>query len=150
MNRKDAVMPLEIISINRFSMECRLETPLFLQMISAGFPSPAEDYIDKSLDLNEYLIKHPSATFFVKVQGDSMINAGIHHGDILIVDRALEPAHKKIIVAVINGELTVKRMHRIKDTLYLLPENDTFERMRVREEMDFQVWGVVTHVIHSI
>ena len=79
-----------------------------------------------------------------------MINAGIHHGDILIVDRALEPAHKKIIVAVINGELTVKRMHKIKDTLYLLPENDNFETITVREEMDFQVWGVVTHVIHSV
>ena len=119
-------------------------------MISAGFPSPAEDYIDKRLDLNEYLIKHPSATFFVRVEGDSMINAGIHHGDILIVDRALEPAHKKIIVAVINGELTVKRMHKINDTLYLLPENDNFETITVRDEMDFQVWGVVAHVIHSI
>jgi DNA polymerase V len=150
MTRKDSVLSLEITSINRFSMECRLEIPLFLQMISAGFPSPAEDYIDKGLDLNEYLIKHPSATFFVRVEGDSMLNAGIHHGDILIVDRALEPAHKKIIVAVINGELTVKRMYRIKDTLYLLPENDTFERICVREEMDFQVWGVVTHVIHSV
>jgi DNA polymerase V len=150
MSIKDTVMPLAITSIYRVSTECRREIPLFLQMISAGFPSPAEDYIDKRLDLNEYLIKHPSATFFVRVEGDSMINAGIHHGDILIVDRALEPAHKKIIVAVINGELTVKRMHKIKDTLYLLPENDNFETITVRDEMDFQVWGVVAHVIHSI
>ena len=119
-------------------------------MISAGFPSPAEDYIDNHLDLNEYLIKHPSATFFVRVEGDSMIKAGIHHGDILIVDRSLEPAHKKIIVAVINGELTVKRIHRTHDTLFLVPENDHFERIGITEEMDFQVWGVVTHVIHSI
>jgi len=118
-------------------------------MIAAGFPSPAEDYIDKHLDLNEYLIKHPAATFFVRVEGDSMIKAGIHHGDILIVDRALEPAHKKIIVAVINGELTVKRMHKLKNTLYLTPENDTYETITVSEEMDFQVWGVVAHVIHS-
>jgi DNA polymerase V len=131
-------------------MKCRRAIPLFLPMISAGFPSPAEDYIDKRLDLNEYLIKHPSATFFVRVEGDSMINAGIHHGDILIVDRALEPAHKKIIVAVINGELTVKRIRKEKDTLYLTPENDSFETITVREEMDFQVWGVVTHVIHTI
>ena len=131
-------------------MKCRREIPLFLPKIAAGFPSPAEDYIDKPLDLNEYLIKHPSATFFVRVEGDSMINAGIHHGDILIVDRALEPAHKKIIVAVINGELTVKRMHKIKDTLYLIPENDTFKTITVTEEMDFQVWGVVAHVIHTI
>jgi len=150
MRIKDTVMPLAITSIYRVSTECRRGIPLFLQMISAGFPSPAEDYIDKRLDLNEYLIKHPSATFFVRVEGDSMINAGIHHGDILIVDRALEPAHKKIIVAVINGEMTVKRMHKIKDTLYLLPENDNFETITVRDEMDFQVWGVVAHVIHSI
>jgi len=143
-------MALEITSIHRVAMECSREIPLFLQMISAGFPSPADDYIDKCLDLNEYLIKHPSATFFVRVEGDSMINAGIHHGDILIVDRSLEAAHKSIIVAVINGELTVKRMHTINDTLYLLPENDNFETITVREEMDFQVWGVVTHVIHSI
>lgn len=143
-------MALVITSIHRVAMECCREIPLFLQMISAGFPSPAEDYIDKRLDLNEYLIKHPSATFFVRVEGDSMINAGIHHGDILIVDRSLEAAHKTIIVAVINGELTVKRMHKINDTLYLLPENDNFEAITIREEMDFQVWGVVTHVIHSI
>jgi len=143
-------MSLEITSIHRVLMQCRYEIPFFLPMISAGFPSPAEDYIDKRLDLNEYLIKHPSATFFVRVEGNSMINAGIHHGDILIVDRAVEPTHKKIIVAVINGELTVKRMHKIKDTLYLIPENDNFETITVTEEMDFQVWGVVAHVIHSI
>jgi len=143
-------MSLAITSLYRVSMKCRREIPLFLPKIAAGFPSPAEDYIDKPLDLNEYLIKHPSATFFVRVEGDSMINAGIHHGDILIVDRALEPAHKKIIVAVINGELTVKRMHKIKDTLYLIPENDTFKTITVTEEMDFQVWGVVAHVIHTI
>ena len=143
-------MALMITSLKRFSVTCRLKIPLFLEMISAGFPSPAEDYIDNHLDLNEYLIKHPSATFFVRVEGDSMVKAGIHHGDILIVDRSLEAIHKKIIVAVVNGELTVKRIHRIHDTLFLVPENDTFERIEITEEMDFQVWGVVTHVIRSI
>ena len=143
-------MPLLVTSLTRLSVECPLKIPLFLEMISAGFPSPAEDYIDNHLDLNEYLIKHPSATFFVRVEGNSMIKAGIHHGDILIVDRSLEATHKKIIVAAINGELTVKRIHRTPDTLFLLPENDAFERIGITEEMDFQVWGVVTHVIHSL
>ena len=118
--------------------------------ISAGFPSPADDYIEKHLDLNEHLVKHPSATFFVKVEGESMINAGIHNGDILIVDRSLEAANKKIIVAVVNGELTVKRVCKKKDALFLVPENDDFKPLCVTEEMDFQVWGVVTSVIHKV
>lgn len=142
-------MYLTVSAIHSVLMQCRRYIPLFLPTVSAGFPSPAEDYLDKPLDLNEYLIKHPAATFFVRVEGDSMINAGIHHGDILIVDRALEPAHKKIIVAVINGELTVKRLLKVKDTLHLIPENDNFEAITVSAEMDFQIWGVVTHVIHS-
>ncbi len=143
-------MPLSIKTIYGASTKCKKDFPLFLAKISAGFPSPAEDYIDKNLDLNEYLIKHPSATFFVRVAGNSMINAGIHNGDILVVDRALEPADNKIIIAVINGELTVKRVRKARDRLYLMPENDDFKTIEVTEEMDFQIWGVVTHVIHSL
>jgi DNA polymerase V len=143
-------MPLSIKTIYGASTKCKKDFPLFLAKISAGFPSPAEDYIDKNLDLNEYLIKHPSATFFVRVAGNSMINAGIHNGDILVVDRALEPADNKIIIAVINGELTVKRVRKARDGLYLMPENDDFKTIEVTEEMDFQIWGVVTHVIHSL
>jgi DNA polymerase V len=143
-------MPLSIKTIYGASTKCKKDFPLFLAKISAGFPSPAEDYIDKNLDLNEYLIKHPSATFFVRVAGNSMINAGIHNGDILVVDRALEPADNKIIIAVINGELTVKRVRKARNRLYLMPENDDFKTIEVTEEMDFQIWGVVTHVIHSL
>ncbi len=143
-------MPLSIKTIYGASTKCKKDFPLFLAKISAGFPSPAEDYIDKNLDLNEYLIKHPSATFFLRVAGNSMINAGIHNGDILVVDRALEPADNKIIIAVINGELTVKRVRKARDRLYLMPENDDFKTIEVTEEMDFQIWGVVTHVIHSL
>jgi DNA polymerase V len=143
-------MPLAIKTVYKATIKCKQALPLFLAKISAGFPSPAEDYIDKNLDLNEYLIKHPSSTFFVRVEGDSMINAGIHSGDILIVDRALEPADNKIIIAVLNGELTVKRIQKGKDKLYLIPENDEFKPITITEETDFQVWGVVTYVIHSL
>ena len=84
-----------------------IECPLFIDAVSAGFPSPAEDYVEGKLDLNKYLIKHPAATFFVRVTGDSMIEAGIHTGDILIVDRSLEPADKKVVIAVVDGELII-------------------------------------------
>ena len=143
-------MDLSVKSVFRAVIGNRVRRPLFLVRIAAGFPSPADDYIEKNLDLNEHLIKHPSATFFVKVEGDSMINAGIHNGDILIVDRSLEVSDGKIIIAVINGELTVKRMYREKGKLFLVPENDNFKPLRVTEEMDFQVWGVVTSVIHRV
>ena len=128
----------------------RLELPLFLATIPAGFPSPADDFIDKKLDLNEFLVKHPAATFFVKVQGNSMIQAGIHGGDILIVDRSLEPDDKKIVVAALNGELTVKRIRKLKGRLLLEAENPDYKAIEVTAEMDFEVWGVVAHVIHSV
>ena len=128
----------------------RKALPLFVAKISAGFPSPADDYIDKKLDLNELLIKHPSATFFVRVSGDSMINAGINSGDILIVDRALEPADSRIVIAVLNGELTVKRMRKTGDKIYLIPENPAYEPIEVIPEMQFEIWGVVCYVIHQV
>lgn len=143
-------MSLSIKTIYNTSSKCGRDFHLFLAKISAGFPSPADDYIDKNLDLNEYLIKHPSATFFVRVEGNSMLNAGIHNGDILVVDRSLEPTHHKIVIAVLNGELTVKRLRKTGDHLYLMPENDDFTAIEVTEAMDFQIWGVVTHVIHNL
>ncbi|MCK4917150.1 MAG: translesion error-prone DNA polymerase V autoproteolytic subunit [Candidatus Omnitrophica bacterium] len=124
--------------------------PLFAASISAGFPSPADDFIDRKLDLNEFLIKHPASTFFVKVEGDSMIGAGIHSGDMLIVDRSLKPNSNKIIIAVLNGELTVKRIKIIKNKIYLVPENNDFQSTEVTEDMGFEVWGVVTQVIHPV
>ena len=137
-------------SVYRNVGSTRLRLVLFTSKISAGFPSPAEDYIDKNLDLNEHLIKHPAATFFIRVEGHSMINAGIHNGDMLIVDRTLEPVDKKIVIAVINGEMTVKRIRMLKGKLYLMPENDSFKPIEVSEESDLQIWGVVTNVIHSV
>ena len=123
--------------------------PMFSAHVPAGFPSPADDYIDRNLDLNEFLVRHPAATFFVRVSGDSMVNAGIHSGDILIVDRAESPVNGSVIIAALNGELTVKRLARGSDGVFLVPENPAYSPMRVGPEMDFEVWGVVVHVIHS-
>jgi len=123
---------------------------LHLAKISAGFASPADDYIDKKLDLNEYLIHHPSATFFVRVEGDSMINAGINNNDLLIVDRALQAVSGKIIIAIVNGEFTVKRLLMQDEKFFLVPENPNYPILEIKEGMSFEVWGVVTNVIHSV
>ncbi|HHH84583.1 MAG TPA: translesion error-prone DNA polymerase V autoproteolytic subunit [Firmicutes bacterium] len=118
--------------------------------VSAGFPSPADDYTEGPLDLNEHLVRHPAATFFVRVQGESMVNAGIHSGDLLIVDRALEPGHRKIVLAVLDGEFTVKRLIERGGRLYLYPENPAYKPVEITEENRFEVWGVVTAVIHEV
>ena len=124
--------------------------PLFQSVVPAGFPSPADDYLDKKLDLNEYLVKHPAATFFVRVSGDSMIDAGIHNGDILIVDRSLPALDGRIIIAILDGELTVKRLRKKGHQVTLVPENELYEPIEINEFNDFEVWGVVTNVIHKV
>ncbi len=141
---------IRITGIFGFEKRTKLDLPLFVTGISAGFPSPADDYIDRKLDLNELLITHPAATFFVRVEGNSMINAGIHSGDILVVDRALEPNNNNIVLAILDGEFTVKRIKKLKNDLYLTPENPDFESIKIDEETNFEVWGVVTYVVHSV
>jgi DNA polymerase V len=127
-----------------------VKMPLFLEAVSAGFPSPAEDYLEGKMDLNEDLVKHPAATFFVRVTGDSMIESGIRNGDLLVVDRAVQPADDHVVIAVLNGELTVKRI-RIEDgKILLVPENKAYKSIPVDPEMSFEIWGVVTHAIHSL
>ena len=113
--------------------------PFFTVRVQAGFPSPGDDYIERNLDLNELLIKNPSATFFVKVDGDSMKDAGISSGDTLIVDRAIEAKDKSIVIASINGELTVKRVWIANKKVFLKPENDDFSPIEITEEMDFNI-----------
>lgn len=130
--------------------DIRYSLPLFQNPVEAGFPSPAEDEIDKKLDLNELLIKHPAATFFLKVSGSSMIRAGIHDNDMLIVDRSLEPSHGKIVVAALNGELTVKRLHLDKGKVFLMAENDMYRPIEITEGIELHIWGVVTSVIHAL
>jgi DNA polymerase V len=124
--------------------------PLYLSRISAGNPTHSENNMEKRMDLNDYLIKHPDTTFLLRVSGSSMINAGIYHNDILIVDRSLEPTDGNIVVASINGELTVKRLKRDGDRLYLMPENNKFKPIEINEYTDFRIWGVATNSIHSL
>lgn len=123
--------------------------PIFTSCVQAGFPSPADDYEEKPLDLNDLVIKHPTATFFVRVQGDSMLRAGIFDGDILVVDRSLAPVNGSIIVAVLDGEFTVKRLILEKDQITLAPENPAYPMIKIEKDSQFQVWGVVTYVVHK-
>lgn len=124
--------------------------PLYSSTVRAGFPSPADDYIETTLDLNEYLIKHPAATFFVRASGESMINAGIHSGDILVVDRSVEATHGKIVIVALNGELTVKRLSCKNGQVKLTSENPDFPAIDITDEYDMVIWGVVTNVVHSV
>lgn len=128
----------------------KLALPLFAGKVSAGFPSPADDYVDKTLDLNELLIQQPAATFFVRVQGESMLGAGIHPHDILVVDRALEAVAGKIVIAVVNGEVTVKRLVQDNDQWLLKAENPDYADIPLHEDLDLVIWGVVTSVIHAL
>ncbi|MCA9400315.1 MAG: translesion error-prone DNA polymerase V autoproteolytic subunit [Candidatus Omnitrophica bacterium] len=123
--------------------------PAFLNPVHAGFPSPADDYLETSLDLNEHLVAHPSATFFVKVSGDSMTGAGIFSGDLLVVDRSLEPVNNDIVLAIFENEFTVKRFCRRGGRILLIPENPHYVPIEIGEGQDFEIWGVVAHVIHS-
>lgn len=121
--------------------------PLVTDSVQAGFPSPADDHIDLKLDLNEHLVSHPTATFFVRAAGDSMKNAGIEEGDLLVVDRSKEAKNDDIIVAVLLGDFTLKRLIIKEEKYFLKPENDKYEIVEISDDMDFMIWGVVTYVI---
>ena len=125
-----------------------LPVPLVSCRVAAGFPSPAEDWLEDKLDLNRLLIQRPAATFFVRVEGDSMLGAGIHPGDLLVVDRSLTATDGRIVLAVLDGEFTVKRLRRNPDRL--VAANKKFPDMLITEDRCFEVWGVVTNVIHSL
>lgn len=127
-----------------------VKIPLQTCKVEAGFPSLAEEYIDENIDLNKYLIKHPAATFFVRVSGNSMIGAGIHDNDLLIVDRSINPINGKIVIAAIDGHLTVKRLIINKNITYLKAENAEFPPIKVNPEAGVHIWGVVTNSIHSL
>jgi DNA polymerase V len=127
----------------------KIKLPLFTVPVSAGFPSPAEDYIEQQLNLNEHLIDNPASTFCVRVTGNSMTGAGINNGDILIVDRSKQPKNNGIIIGVINGEFTVKRVRKNKEGLFLVPENPNYKALKIDDCMDFSIWGVVTYIIHK-
>ena len=135
--------------LSRSAVHSSLKIPFFLSSISAGFPSPAQDYIEKTLDLNELLIQRPAATYFLRVEGDSMLEAGIHHDDILIVDRSLTAKHGDIVIASVQGELTVKQLE-LNPRCRLVPRNPRYQPILITEASELEVFGVVTNVIHSV
>ena len=124
--------------------------PIYLSSIRAGFPSPAEDYIERPLDLHEHLVKDRAATFFLRATGDSMRDADIHDGDLLVVDRSLEAAHGKIIIAALDGELTVKRLVRKNGRVVLAPANPDYPEIDITQREHVHIWGVVTYAVHKL
>jgi DNA polymerase V len=129
--------------------DTELDLPL-MEGVQAGFPSPAADFIDSSIDLNKHLIRHPSATFYARAKGDSMKDAGIFDGDLLIVDKSIEACDGKIAICYVDGEFTVKRIKQDGDALWLMPANTNFQPIQVIEGNNLMIWGVVTHVIKAL
>lgn len=127
-----------------------LEIVLAQTGISAGFPSPADDFKEFKISLDRTLVKNKEATFYAKVSGQSMVGAGIDDGDLLIVDKSLEPKNNNIAVCFIDGEFTVKRLKISSGNVYLQPENASYKPIKITNDNDFQVWGIVTHVIKKV
>jgi DNA polymerase V len=132
------------------NFESDLRIPFVKEGVSAGFPSPAADFMETSIDLNKELSENPLATFYIKVKGNSMIDAGINDNDVLVVDRSLEPQNNKIAICFIDGEFTVKRILVEQDCLYLMPENANYSPIKVTEENQLIIWGMVTYVIKKL
>lgn len=139
---------MKIKEISSCSIDKRCELPFYETKVQAGYPSPVDGYMSNSLDLNNYLIKHPKSTFFVQVTGESMLDAGIKENDLLVVDKSLSPTNNKIVIAVVDNEFTVKRFKIINGEPYLIPENKNFSPIKVGKET--YIWGVVTSVIQQL
>ena len=126
------------------------EIPFFSCRIAAGFASPADDHLDNPIDLNKLMVPKPAATFMLTVEGDSMIGAGIHDGDLLIIDRSKTATNGSVVIAVVHGELTVKRLQRDAAGIQLVPENPAFQPILISDESELVIWGCVTHAIHNL
>ncbi|HIP48728.1 MAG TPA: translesion error-prone DNA polymerase V autoproteolytic subunit [Lutibacter sp.] len=140
----------ETLEIYTALTDTKLNLPYAEQGISAGFPSPADDFLDISIDLNKELIKNPSATFYGRVKGDSMKDAGLENGDLLIIDKSLETQDNKIAVCFIDGEFTVKRIKLEADVIWLIAENKDYKPIKVTADNEFVIWGIVTTVIKAV
>jgi len=139
---------MQLLHIKEYTLDTK-SIPFIESRISAGFPSPAMDYLEQKLDLNEHLIRNPNSTFIIIVKGDSMTDHGINDNDLLIVDKSITPAMNQIVIAEVNGEYTVKRIEKIKNKLFLVAGNDKYKPIEINEETEFMVWGVVTFCIHK-
>jgi DNA polymerase V len=140
---------LRVISVSRPEAGERIRLPLYLCLVPAGFPSPAGDYVESSIDLNEWLIGNKLATYIVRVEGDSMAGE-IHSGDRLIVDRSLEPRHRDVVVACVDGELTIKRLLVVGGRYFLAADNPEYPRLEIDGDRELVIWGVVTHSIRRL
>lgn len=144
-------LPLsQLAELERLKDQSVYQLPVFSSKVQAGFPSPADDYIEGYLDLNTKFIKHPSSTFVLQATGESMVEAGIYSGDWLLVDRSIEPSDGRIVIAAVNGELTVKRLAMKGNTVQLLPANPKFKPIDITEGYELVIWGVVTLVLHEL
>lgn len=139
----------KLLSFFSAETESELAIPIIDEGISAGFPSPAQDFLDLSIDLNKELVKNPSTTFYARVNGQSMQDMGIDSGDLIIIDKSLEPINGKIAVCYVDGEFTMKRIKFEKDCCWLIPANKKFKAVKVNADNDFLIWGIVIHVIKS-
>ena len=142
--------PLELLGSAASLPEVPRGLPLYLAPVEAGFPSPSDDSVDRRLDLHEHLVRNEAATFFLRAHGESMLGVGIHDGDLLIVDRSLDAAHNRIVIAALDGELTVKRLVRRHDRVLLVPENPEYPEFDITEREYVHIWGVVTYVVHKL
>lgn len=150
MRVRGDISPAQIFRYEEIELP-RLLLPLFTSHIEAGFPSPADDYVDETkIDLNELCIENPSSTFLAWVHGESMIGAGINPGDLLVIDKALEAQDKQIVLAILNGEFTLKRLRIRGPRYYLHPENPAYQPIEIQEGMDFEIWGVVVSIIRVL
>ena len=140
---------MRLESLSPFHRSTSLNLPLVSASVEAGFPSPADDHLERGIDLNEELIRNPAATFYVRVKGESMRDAGIHPGDILIIDRSVTPADRQIVVAMIDGEFTVKRFRKHGSKITLEAENPAFQPIEIGENQELTIWGAVTYIIHQ-
>lgn len=147
MKESDKIVGGEI-DIFAASQQEHLERPE-IGSVSAGFPSPAADHLDLKIDLNTHIIKHPSATFFGRVKGDSMQDAGIEDGDLLVIDRSLEPSEDKIAVCFVDGEFTIKRLHLSPEGIWLVPANENYKPLLCTQDNDLRIWGIVSYVIKA-
>lgn len=140
---------LRVASVSRLEMGTATRVPLYLCSVSAGFPSPAGDYVESNIDLNDWLIRNKLATYIVRVEGDSMAGE-IHPEDRLIIDRSLEPRHKDVVIACIDGEMLVKRLVIEEGRYYLMAENPQYPAIELNGDRELIIWGVATHSIHRL
>ena len=139
-----------VVKLYTYKSKEFVKLPFIENGIKAGFPSPAEDFQGKRISLDRELIKNETATFFAKVDGDSMQDAGMSDGDLLVIDRSLEPMTGKIAVCMLDGEFTVKRLRVEQDGVYLVPENKMYQEIKVTEDQELVIWGIVTYVIKKM